>query len=296
MSDVHLTFAKIRDADLKAIDDVASRSTADASGREVWVVPEELRTWLAGLRLLQDLPFEYLVPDSDLLPPESIRFFHLDRNWTDALEQGALSVGTVSSADRKQLEAMHPAIREETDAAERQLRAPGGELGFGPAGEITGFLLRSRAVSAYPGLQVRAFDSEVGDKEIVSEDDPRRLHLMRLERLAPAVLLALFDGVPAIVHLEEPHAGLQFGVRLDEDASDKEDLAAWVPPRDPATASDLDGKEVGVYFRDGAPGVIDLQRTAAEIEEVIGGSGGLNGAELALQMIRYPYRQVFGDA
>lgn len=296
MSDVNLTFAEFRDADLKAIDDVASRSAADAASSEVWVVPEELRKWLAGLRLLQGLPFEYLVPDSDLLPPESIRFFHLDRNWTDALEQGALSVGTVSSADRKQLEAMHPAIREETDAAERQLRAPGGEPGFGPAGEITGFLLRSRAVSAYPGLHVRAFDSEVGDKEIVSEDDPRHLQLMRLERLAPAVLLALFDGVPAIVHLEEPHAGLQFGVRLDEDTGNEEDLAGWVPPRDPATASELDGKEVAVYFREGAPGVIDLQQTAAKIEEVIGGSGGLNGAELALQMIRYPYRQVFGDA
>ncbi|HET7454127.1 MAG TPA: hypothetical protein VFJ76_01240 [Solirubrobacterales bacterium] len=296
MSDANLTFAEIRDADLKAIDDVALRSAAAAADSEVRVVPQELRTWLAGLRLLQGLPFEYLVPDTDLLPPESIRFFHLDRNWTDALEQGALSVGTVSGADREQLAAVHPAIREETDAEERQQRAPGGEPGFGPAGEVTGFLLRSRAVSAYPGLHVRAYGSEVGDEEMLPEDDPRRLRLLRLERLAPAVLLALFDGVPAIVHVEEPQAGLQFGVRLDAGGGDAESLAAWVPPRDPDTASDLGGEDVAVYFREEAPGVLDLQRTAAAIEERIGSSDGLNGAELALQMIRYPFRQVFGDA
>jgi len=295
MSDVNLTFAKIRTADLKAIDAVASRSAEAAADSEVRVVPEELRTWLAGLRLLQDLPFEYLVPDADLLPPESIRFFHLDRNWTDAVEQGALSVGTVSSADRKQLEAMHPAIREETDAEERQLRAPGGEPGFGPAGEITGFLLRSRVVSSYPGIHVRAYDSEVGNEEILPEDDPRRLRLLRLERLAPAVLLALFDGVPAIVHVEEPQAGLQFGVRLEKGAGDEPTLSASVPPREPATAAELD-KHAPVYFREGAPGVLDLERTATELERAIGSTDGLNGAELALQMIRYPFRQVFGDA
>ena len=49
------------------------------------------------LRLLEQVPFCYLVPDSLLLPPESIRFFYVDRNWTDALIQGALSVGTVNS-------------------------------------------------------------------------------------------------------------------------------------------------------------------------------------------------------
>ena len=36
-----------------------------------------------------------------------------------------------------------------------------------------------------------------------------------MERLAPAVLLVLFDGVPAVVHIEEPRQGIQFGVRLD---------------------------------------------------------------------------------
>ena len=58
--------------------------------RRLHVVPGELRRFLARLRLLHGVPFCYLVPDAELLPPESIRFFYLDRAWTDALVQGAL--------------------------------------------------------------------------------------------------------------------------------------------------------------------------------------------------------------
>lgn len=90
----------------------------------VHVVPGELRRFLARLRLLHGIPFSYLVPDADLLPIESpdgkkskqagsIRFFYIDRAWTDALVQGVLSVGTITTADRAQLEAVYPKIREE---------------------------------------------------------------------------------------------------------------------------------------------------------------------------------------
>lgn len=41
------------------------------------VVPGELRRFMRRLRLLHGVPFSYLVPDADLLPIESIRFFHL---------------------------------------------------------------------------------------------------------------------------------------------------------------------------------------------------------------------------
>ena len=55
--------------------------------------------------MLQAVPFAYLAPDSALLPEESIRWFYLDRRWTDALVQGALSVGTANSDDRTHLTA-----------------------------------------------------------------------------------------------------------------------------------------------------------------------------------------------
>ena len=198
------------------------------------VTPLELRAFLARLRLLDGVPFSYLVADSELLPTESIRFFYLDRAWTDALVQGALSVGTVSTADRAQLEALYGTVRDEVDEEERLVRLPGGEaVQQGPAGPVTGFLLRSRAVSGWPGLHVRAYREELGqaDDATIPESDPRRLKLLRMERLAPAVLLVLFDGVPAVVQIEEPRQGIQFGVQLLP-AGGPNDFTAEVVARD----------------------------------------------------------------
>jgi hypothetical protein len=188
-------------------------------------VPRDLRLWLGRLRLLAGVPFSHLVADASLLPPESIRFFYVDRDWTDALVQGALSVGTVTTADRAALAGLYGVVRDEVDEAERLVRLPGVEPGsavpVGAAGTISGFLLRSRLVSGWPGLHVRAYGLDnlaasppVPDDQVGDEHDGalRRLGLLRLERLAPAVLLALFDGVPAVVHVEEPRAGIQFGV------------------------------------------------------------------------------------
>lgn len=261
-------------------------------------VPAELRAWLARLRLLEGVPFPYLVADSALLPPESIRFFYLDRAWTDALIQGALSVGTVTSADRAQLERLHGAIRNELDEEERNVRLPGGEsLQQGPAGTISGFLLRSRAVSGWPGIHVRAYRRDVvGDEEVVPESHPDRIKLLRLERLAPAVLLVLFDGVPELVHLEEPRQGIQFGVHLQQ--SSPTQYRATVQARNRNTSTDVEPERpMQVFFRAGAPGVIDLRRTADEFKNTAGTNIGaqMDGAEFALQMIRFPFRQVFGE-
>jgi hypothetical protein len=271
------------------------------------VVPFELREWLARLRLLEGVPFAYLAADSELLPLESIRFFYLDRAWTDALVQGALSVGTVNSADRAQLAAVYERVRDEIDEEERRVRMPGGEgVQQGPAGTVTGFVLRSRAVSGWPGLHVRAYAAEPAsrDDEIIPESDPRRLKVLRMERLAPAVLLVLFDGVPAVVHIEEPRQGVQFGVRL-EASGGVNTFKAWVPGRDATTSEDVEvpagsGNKVrvDVPFRAGAPGVVDLPKLVARFvskKTQLKVGDDLDSAELALQMIRFPYRQVFGD-
>ena len=212
--------------------------------------------------------------------------------------QGALSVGTVNSNDRAQLEQLYPAVRDEIDEEERIVRVPGSEGAHaGEAGQVTGFLLRSRAVSGWPGLHVRAYRRDViGDDEMVDEGHPDRLKLLRLERLAPAVLLALFDGVPAVVHIEEPRQGVQFGVRLDE-AGSPNTFRAFVPARSATTGRDLEPqRDMRVHMRAGSPGVLDMRATAEEFLNTSGTNMGseLDGAEFALQMIRFPYRQVFG--
>jgi len=270
------------------------------------VVPGELRRFLARLRLLNGVPFSYLVPDAELLPIESIRFFYLDRAWTDALVQGVLSVGTITTADRAQLEAVYPHIRDDVDEAERTIRTPQGEERLqGAAGTITGLLLRSRAVSGWPNLHVRAYSRDVVADDALTtaaESDPSRLKVLRMERLAPAVLLVLFDGVPAVVHVEEPRQGIQFGVRLDPDAPPTAQRAK-VKVRDNLTGDPVPPKEaftsansVDVPFRSGAPGVINLSVLRDRLAAKAPNSGGtLEPNEYALQMLRFPYRQVFGD-
>lgn len=268
------------------------------------VVPGELRRFLARLRLLHGVPFSYLVPDANLLPPESIRFFYIDRAWTDALVQGALSVGTVSSADRTQLEKVYPHIRGEVDETERSVR-PSKFLFKAGSGTLTGFLLRSRAVSGWPNLHVRAYARDVLDDDALTteaESSPERMRVLRMERLAPAVLLVLFDGVPAVVHIEEPRQGIQFGARLDP-ADPPESRRAKVHVRDCATGDPVppvdaftNGNSVPVPFRAGAPGVIDMRTLCQRLAAKAPNSGGsLEPNEYALEMLRFPYRQVFGD-
>jgi hypothetical protein len=266
------------------------------------VVPREIARFLARLRLLEGVPFAYLVADADLLPPESIRFFYLDRAWTDALVQGALSVGTVNSADRAQLEGLYSFVRNEVDEEERLVRLPGGEsVQQGPAGPVTGFVLRSRAVSGWPGLHVRGYREEldVADDASISESDPRRVKLLRMERLAPAVLFVLFDGIPAVVHIEEPRQGIQFGVRLTPTGVPNQ-FQAGVKARNANTAEDVSPDPnalVSVPFREGSPGVIDLARLNTSLIDTAGTNIGpdVDAAEFALEMLRFPYRQVFGD-
>lgn len=271
-----------------------------ASDDEDSAMPADLRSWLVSLRLLNGVPFANLVADTDLLPMESIRWFYLDRRWTDALVQGALSVGTVTTDDRIDLTAAYPAIRDELDTEERNVRRGAGSARFGGrVGAVSGFILRSAAVAGWPGLHVRAFsvDPDEADDARYADDDPRRLRLLRLERLAPGVLFALFDGIPEVVHLEEPRQGVQFGVDIDTDGGG---VGAVLPPRDRDSFDNLPGDPVPVMFRNvpGASGVIDIAQLERDLAQRpgTGAADDLDSAEYALQMIRFPYRQVWGDA
>jgi hypothetical protein len=263
-------------------------------------MPAEIRNWLVRLRLLEGVPFANLVADTELLPPESIRWFYLDRQWTDALVQGALSVGTVNSDDRTQLTGAYPAIRAELDTEERNVRRRPGTARFGGAVDaISGFVLRSQAVSGWPALHVRAFkvDPAEGDTATYKEGDDRRMRLLRLERLAPAVLFCLFDGIPEVVHIEEPRQGVQFGFDATLDDPDKRVLK----PRRASDFTDLAVAPVPVPFRSGtgASGVVDIQLLERRLADVdgtaTGAADGLDSAEYALQLVRFPFRQVWGD-
>lgn len=187
-------------------------------------LPDYLESFLAHLRLLVGVPFEYLVPDPRLLPPESLRFFYLDRSWADRVVDGALSVGKVGSREQAHHQEHDAALRSRLDVTERVVRvlqrglapfaaAVAGAAGAeAPAGVVTGLILRSAAVSGWPQMDVRAFDAHVADDAPPAELAAHALPLLRLERIAPSVLFALFEGVPRLVWLEEPLSGVPVAV------------------------------------------------------------------------------------
>src|SRR6202046_1520579 len=122
-------------------------------------MPPYMELFLSHLRLLVGVPFDYLVPDERLLPDESIRFFYIDRSWTDRLVDGAVAVGKIGTREQAHHQAHGAAVHQQLDQTERivrklQINVPGtvfSDLKTSndanqSAGEIvTGFLLRSAA-------------------------------------------------------------------------------------------------------------------------------------------------------
>lgn len=172
-------------------------------------LPSYAQSFLAHLRLLVGVPFEQLVPDARMLPNESIRFFHLDRSWTDRLVDGVLAVGKIGTREQAHHQQAAPAVTAQLDQLEPSVRPvqrglasiedPAATATQDAGQPITGMLLRSALVSGWPHMDVAAYLNG------------RKLTLLRLERLAPAVLIALWAGIPDRVQFEEPHHGIQFG-------------------------------------------------------------------------------------
>jgi hypothetical protein len=75
---------------------------------------------------------------------------------------------------------------------------------------MTGLLLRSAMVSGWPGLEVKAFEADCVTK----------LNALRIERLAPDVLLCIFNGSAGCIHISEPAETLHFGLlELEQDGN-----------------------------------------------------------------------------
>jgi hypothetical protein len=85
--------------------------------------PEAVQGYLGMLALLSGVPFENLVADARMLPPESIRFFYIDANWIASMIDGALSTGVHSDRDIRFSRAMRDVVAEVADTAAGQMRS-----------------------------------------------------------------------------------------------------------------------------------------------------------------------------
>ena len=168
-------------------------------------IPPNITLWLGQLALLKGLPFNYLVPDETMLPPETIRFFYMDNNWIDCLLDGAFSIGRSATADERRDAVRFNKIKA---AGKRQSklfrpRKPKLMAYQNENGIITGFLLRSAVVSGWPGLEVNGYSDKEGQNEIQK---------LRMEALASDTLICIFDGEVQMVAIHEPPEALHEGV------------------------------------------------------------------------------------
>lgn len=159
--------------------------------------------WLARLLLLYPVPFGYLAGDERLLPRESIRFFHIDTNWLEALADGAMSIGARSEDDIKR-DARRRALSEIVSQylhykINGEYSEDVGEKNETPwlwTEQITGFVMRSEVVSGWPGLEAEISGGEV----------------LRLDRLGEDVMFCLVRGKFSAATFKEPPEGMEFVV------------------------------------------------------------------------------------
>ncbi|MGZ4172453.1 MAG: hypothetical protein ACXVRN_13910, partial [Solirubrobacteraceae bacterium] len=181
-------------------------------------VPPAVAAWLGRLHTLSGVPFGYLVPDEQLLPPESIRFFRINENWIRALLDGAFSLGrnltTEAGSPGMNLDraVFGTAATAARDAAPLRPRTigPAPVLTDSGASPWTGFLLRSRVLSAYPGLGVNVYPAG----HTPDDPDPALLPIRRLDRLGPNAdtLLCIVGGDAYRVDVHEAPELLHFGI------------------------------------------------------------------------------------
>jgi hypothetical protein len=271
--------------------------------------PDDVSAWLADLQALVGVPFAHLVPDSRMLRPESIRFFAVDPNWTAALVDGALSIAATTAPAAAASEALRPSAliaarqaagsRRRTPAAPRpaaprpaaaavEPAGPATEPAAGVAPTYSGFLLRSAAVTDWPGMQVNGY----ADPQAATPALP----IVRLERLAPTILLALFAGMIQRVDLTEPGQHMYFGV-IPLPGGLSVALRSVSTVGSPAAGTPLAGDPtVTVRCRpDPNRTVLDVTATVAAVEQGLGVSS-LSPSGLGLQLLQPPPSQTFTTA
>ena len=176
-------------------------------------MPEEVKNWLSELILLKEVPLSYLVVDKRELPVESIRFFNIDPYWTQALVDGASSIGALTKSETKELMKSLKKQYENSKGSVRISRYGNMHLNHKQENmsmrtdsktPLSGFIMRSDLVSNWKGIEVKGFMGETN------------LKIIRLEKLSAKMLICIFEGEIDEVKMYEPKEVLHFGSRSQD--------------------------------------------------------------------------------
>jgi hypothetical protein len=145
-------------------------------------MPEHVVQKFTAWKYLEGIPFRYIVPQSKMLPNESIRFFTLDNSWINAFISGAFSIGHTAQVD------FSPYLK---------------GLFLGNELTISGILINSMVVSGWPDFMVDAYSKNGTEIQLLRKvdiDENIRLYLVS----------GSFDQLDFYLHHGKTHSGFMF--------------------------------------------------------------------------------------
>ena len=232
------------------------QSTTETNGD----LPTAIANWFQDLELLKNVPFNYLVPDTRLLPPESLRFFWIDSYWVDCLQDGAFSVGRVTKEDLR-LDVQSRSLRRSKTQSDKT---------------ITGFLLHSEVVSGWPGLEIEGYATPVTGNNFVGPEN--KLTILRRDLLSDNILLCFFAGEVKTLDLSIKGSSVNCGVDPIKKGT-----------KITKGLRQLDGKQttgnIEVPFRNEDLGVINIEEMTNRLKERLKSTSQFTSAQFAATMI-----------
>ena len=142
-----------------------------------------VQDWIMEKLFLDAIPYHYLIVDPSHLPPESIRFFHVDPIWMDCLIDGALSVANHLARDDDTVRLL---IKTRLNAYLKHVPSEGSHA---PQVPLYGFFLRSAIVHVFPDLRI-----DVPFPKTVPSNG--RLHVILQKNVRKDTVLCLLDRLP----------------------------------------------------------------------------------------------------
>jgi hypothetical protein len=274
-------------------------------------IPSEIGNWLGQAMLLYGVPFQYLVPDGQMLPHESIRFFYLNPEWISCLLQGACRVGRSSETDEIVDQVLRSRFFDASQRIAAELRASAkavaGRDGVADGAPhdtaaprlnwpLSGYLLRSAAVEAWIGLESWA------EGVMQPGGPPGTLQILRMDRLAPDLLLCIFNGSVKRLDVKQPPEAIHFGAARKAAPGggyEKTSLRRLVGGQGAEEMGEvLKRINLSVPVRE-ATGVIKLHELSQALKAQLDGNGqmpadaAITSAEFAVEMIDAPGRVSF---
>ncbi|KAF2144839.1 uncharacterized protein K452DRAFT_131062 [Aplosporella prunicola CBS 121167] len=149
-----------------------------------WMI---VQSWLVDRMFLAGVPAHCLIADPTHLEPETLRFFSIDRNWIDALLDGALSLGNHSGDDKDRVAIKHMLndyINHKPEELDHRVQIP-----------TYGFYLRSDLVTMFPDLRVEVLPDDAA-LSAAGEEAPAGAPLLRHEIVTDGVMMGFMDRVP----------------------------------------------------------------------------------------------------